>query len=201
MDRRDQMRAADSDRAAVAEQLLRAVQEGRLDLAEYEDRLQRAYAAKTYGDFAGLLDDLPGTVPVDRSELVPATEAGTPVPRPGPDGRYPGATRGWLADTWDGYFGVVTVVVVIWAVSSLVATDWLYFWPVWVAGPWGAVLLVSTVGGLATGEPQRWAAKRAAKQQARIEKQRQAKIEKRRRAEIETRDRHRGEQGSQEEPA
>ncbi|WP_422773158.1 DUF1707 SHOCT-like domain-containing protein [Plantactinospora sp. WMMC1484] len=193
MDRRDQMRAADSDRASVADQLLRALQEGRLDLAEYEDRLQRAYAAKTYGDFAGLLDDLPGTVPVDRSELVPATGSGAPVPRPGPDGRYPGATRAWLADTWDGYFGVVTIVVAIWAVTSLAATEWLYFWPVWVAGPWGAVLLVSTVGGLASGEPQRWAGKRAAKQQA--------KIEKRRRAESETRDRGRGEQSGQEEPA
>nr|WP_203868268.1 DUF1707 domain-containing protein [Plantactinospora endophytica] len=179
------MRAADSDRAAVADQLLRALNEGRLDLGEYEDRLQRAYAAKTYADFDGLLDDLPGTVPVDRAQLVPADGAAAPALRRGPDGRYPGATRAWLADTWDGYVGVVTVVVVIWAITSLIATDWLYFWPVWVAGPLGAVLLVGTVTGLANGEPQRWAAKREAKRQAKIEK----------------RNRRRGEQAGQEEPA
>ncbi len=42
----------------------------------------------------------------------------------------------------------------------------LYFWPGWVAGPWGAVLLVSTMTGLLSGEPQRWAAKRAARRAA-----------------------------------
>jgi hypothetical protein len=172
MDRRERMRAADSDRAAVAEQLLRALNEGRLDLAEYEDRLQRVYAAKTYGDLnsSGLLDDLPGTVPVGQAQVVPIGEGGGPAPVPGPDGRYPGATRNWLAETWNGYFGVVTIVVTIWAVTSLVSAEWLYFWPIWVGGPWGAVLLLSTVRGLANGEPQRWAAKRAAKQQAKIEK-------------------------------
>jgi hypothetical protein len=50
----------------------------------------------------------------------------------------------------------------------------MYFWPGWVAGPWGAVLLVQTVTGLANGEPQRWAAKQARKQAER-ELRRQAK--------------------------
>lgn len=182
MDRRDQMRAADSDRAAVAEQLLRALNEGRLDLAEYEDRLQRAYAARTYGDLnnGGLLDDLPGTVPVGQAELVPTTDTRTPEVRPGLDGRYPGATRAWLVDTWDGYFATVAIVVAIWAVISAMSTELLYFWPGWVAGPWGAVLLVTTGIGLVNGEPQRWAAKRVAKQQVRIE-ERQARIEERNR--------------------
>jgi hypothetical protein len=35
----------------------------------------------------------------------------------------------------------VLVNVVVWAVVSLSAQEWIYFWPVWVAGPWGAVLL------------------------------------------------------------
>ncbi|MDG4789944.1 DUF1707 domain-containing protein [Micromonospora sp. WMMD1102] len=193
MDRRDQMRAADSDRTAVADQLRQALNEGRLDLGEYDDRLQRAYAAKTYADLDGLLTDLPGTVPVDQARLVP-TDPKSPVFRPGPDGRYPGATRAWLADTWDGYFGLVGVVVAIWAVTSVVARDFLYFWPGWVAGPLGALLLVGTVTGLAKGEPQRWAAKQAAKQAARE----RAKIEKQ--ARIEERKRRRDEQAGQGEP-
>ncbi|MBE1485138.1 DUF1707 SHOCT-like domain-containing protein [Plantactinospora soyae] len=179
MDGRDQMRAADSDRTAVAEQLLRALNEGRLDLAEYEERLQRVYAAKTYGDLngGGLLDDLPGTVPVGEAQMVPVGEDGGRGLTPGPDGRYPGATRSWLAETWNGYFGVVTIVVTIWAVTSLVSTEWLYFWPVWVGGPWGAVLLLNTVRGLATGEPQRWAARRAAKRRAKVEKRNRRRLE------------------------
>ncbi|MDP9799157.1 signal recognition particle GTPase [Catenuloplanes nepalensis] len=60
---REEMRAADGDREAVAERLRAALNEGRLDLAEFDERLGRAYAAKTYGDLDGLLSDLPGWPP------------------------------------------------------------------------------------------------------------------------------------------
>ena len=53
------LRAADVDREFVAEQLRNALNEGRLTLTEYDDRLQEAYAARTYGDLKGLLSDLP----------------------------------------------------------------------------------------------------------------------------------------------
>ena len=177
MDQRDQMRAADSDREAVAERLRFALNEGRLDLGEYDDRLQRAYAAKTYGDLDGLLDDLPATVPPGQARLAPVDGPGEPDLRPGPDRRYSGATRRWLADTWDGYFATVAITVAIWLVTSLMATDLTYFWPGWVAGPWGAVLVFVSVTGLINGEPQRWAAKRAAKEQAKIEKRRRRQAE------------------------
>lgn len=65
------MRAGDSDRQAVVDQLKTALDEGRLDLSEYDERLQRTYAAKTYEDLDGLLDDLPGTVPVRHSQVQP----------------------------------------------------------------------------------------------------------------------------------
>ena len=69
------MRAGDADRQAVADKLRGALEEGRLDLHEYDERLQRAYAAKTYGDLNGLLDDLPDTVP---GEPLPAWRRSTP---------------------------------------------------------------------------------------------------------------------------
>ena len=72
MDGRDGMRAADSDRAAVADRLRVALDEGRLDLHEYDERLQRAYAARTYGDLEVLLTDLPPVTPAQRSGLAPA---------------------------------------------------------------------------------------------------------------------------------
>lgn len=159
----DGMRAGDADRQAVADKLRASLDEGRLDLHEYDERLQQAYAAKTYGDLDRLLADLPGTVPTERAQVVPVQSAQPPEV-------VPDATRRWLAETWDGYFGVVAVCVAIWAVIGIMVGDIMYFWPGWVAGPWGAVLLVTTVNGLVTGEPQKWAAKQARKKAAKIEK-------------------------------
>lgn len=172
---RDEMRASDDDRAAVADRLRVALDEGRLDLGEYDERLQRAYASKTYGELALLIADLPAPAAPQRSQLAPYAPASVADPASGalvsgPDGRYPHATRRWLAETWGSYVSVVAIVVGIWAVSSVMTGELLYFWPGWVAGPWGVVLLVATVGGLASGEPQRRAAKQARRAQARREK-------------------------------
>lgn len=159
------MRAGDADREAVAERLRAALNEGRLDLHEYDERLRRAYAAKTYADLDGLLSDLPGVAPASRSQVVPAGQAPQRLEwMPGPDGRYPDATRRWLSDNWGGYLGVMAILTVIWLISGLSGGGPDFYWPVWVAGPWGAILLWQTVQGLGSGEPQRWAAKRAAKE-------------------------------------
>jgi hypothetical protein len=125
---REDMRAGDGDRKAVAEQLKTALDEGRLDLGEYDDRLQRAYAAKTYADLDGLLTDLPGTVPVQHSQIQPATPAGAPVP--------PTASKARQIAQWAGpYAGVILVCTVIWLVTSISAGHLTYFWPVWMLIP------------------------------------------------------------------
>ncbi|WP_444948948.1 DUF1707 SHOCT-like domain-containing protein [Micromonospora ureilytica] len=161
MDGRDGMRAADSDRAAVADRLRVALDEGRLDLHEYDERLQRAYAARTYADLEALLTDLPPVTPAQRSGLAPAAGAtvGLLGDQPGPAATR-GVTARWLAEVWFPYLRVIAIVVTIWAVTSLLSQDLLYFWPAWVAGPWGAVLAVRTFTGLAAKEPQRQAVKR-----------------------------------------
>ena len=53
------VRAGDADREAVAERLRIAAGDGRIDLAELDDRLAQAYAAKTYGQLEVLVADLP----------------------------------------------------------------------------------------------------------------------------------------------
>src|SRR3954454_22498795 len=53
------LRAGDTDRAAVATVLGRHMADGRLTVAEYDERVARAYAARTYGDLAELTADLP----------------------------------------------------------------------------------------------------------------------------------------------
>jgi hypothetical protein len=52
-------RAGDADREAVAERLRIAAGDGRIDLTELDERLARAYAAKTYGQLEVLVADLP----------------------------------------------------------------------------------------------------------------------------------------------
>ncbi|NLU77069.1 DUF1707 domain-containing protein [Micromonospora sp. HNM0581] len=114
MDERDVMRAADVDRQAVAEQLRVALDEGRLDLHEYDDRLQQTYAARTYADLDALVSDLPApsgvVLPTPRSggEAVPA-EAGR------------GMAVRWLVKVWKPWLRAVGIVVAVWAVTSLAA--------------------------------------------------------------------------------
>jgi hypothetical protein len=38
-------------------------------------------------------------------------------------------------------------VVTIWAITSIASASFLYFWPIWVIGPWGAILLSRTLTG------------------------------------------------------
>jgi Domain of unknown function (DUF1707) len=54
------LRASDAERERVAEALRRHHLDGRLDTDELQERLERAYAARTTGDLAPLLADLPG---------------------------------------------------------------------------------------------------------------------------------------------
>ena len=69
-------RAADADREAVADQLRIAAGDGRIDLAELEERLGQAYAAKTYGQLQVLVADLPihsASIPPDDALAEPDT--------------------------------------------------------------------------------------------------------------------------------
>jgi hypothetical protein len=55
------LRVSDADRQAVADQLSKHFADGRLDQAEFDERLSQAMNAKTYRDLDGLLTDLPAT--------------------------------------------------------------------------------------------------------------------------------------------
>jgi hypothetical protein len=53
------VRVSDAERAEVAERLAVHYSDGRLDRAEFDERVARAMSAKTRGDLNGLFDDLP----------------------------------------------------------------------------------------------------------------------------------------------
>lgn len=57
------LRVSDAERAAVADRLSKHYGDGRLDEAEFNERLDQAMKAKTQADLSGLLSDLPDTDP------------------------------------------------------------------------------------------------------------------------------------------
>ncbi|MEY2243605.1 DUF1707 domain-containing protein [Streptomyces sp. BF23-18] len=65
-----ELRASDADRERVAEQLRDALAEGRLDMEEFEERLEATYAARTYGELTPITRDLPGAVGTARISMV-----------------------------------------------------------------------------------------------------------------------------------
>lgn len=139
------LRAADTDRAAVATALGRYMAEGRLTLEEYDERVARAYAARTYGELDQLTEDLPKSGRAQTPEPVRWANP-TPVRACGPMAG-PWAGRGYHGSPWRSWLRTALIVVTIWAVSSIASASLLYFWPIWVIGPWGAVLLSRTVSG------------------------------------------------------
>ena len=55
------LRVSDAERQAVTDRLAEHFGDGRLDQAEFDDRVGRAMNAKTRADLNGLFDDLPET--------------------------------------------------------------------------------------------------------------------------------------------
>ncbi|WP_448614884.1 DUF1707 SHOCT-like domain-containing protein [Modestobacter sp. URMC 112] len=153
------LRASDADRAAVADVLGAHMSAGRLSVAEYDERLARAYAARTFGELAELTTDLPATPPARPSGATgvspdPGTTQGRGttrapawqqvarhgVPACGP---WAGGTRA----AWASWASTAAIVLTIWVATMLGTGEWLYPWPIWVIGPWGAMLLAQSVTG------------------------------------------------------
>jgi uncharacterized protein DUF1707/2TM domain-containing protein len=110
------IRASDAERERVAGQLRDHAAEGRLDVEELDDRLRRAYAARTRAELDTLTSDLPA-----------------PAPRRTP---APARRRPQARDQVVAYAAVMTLLVVIWALTGAG-----YFWPVWPALGWGVALV------------------------------------------------------------
>jgi hypothetical protein len=146
MDDRLKMRASDADRQDVVERLRAALDEGRLKMDEYLDRMGLASEAVTYGDLAPLYADLPESGSVAPREPA-APPAPVPAPPPSPIRRtgFAGLPTP-LKVLWTIWGAAVLVNIVVWGLASATAAAVIYPWPVWVAGPWGAVLLAVTFG-------------------------------------------------------
>ncbi|WP_430780424.1 DUF1707 SHOCT-like domain-containing protein [Actinoplanes sp. G11-F43] len=126
------MRAADGDRQQIADQLKSALDEGRLSLHEYDERVASAYAARTYGDLLVLVQDLPRPGMTNAEVKAQARKAARRLPTA-------------LLVLWTIWGALVAVNVVVYALVAVSITDFVYPWPFWLLVP-GVALGAVTVG-------------------------------------------------------
>jgi hypothetical protein len=145
------IRASDEDRDRAASLLREHHAVGRLTPEEFSERLDKVYEAKTVGELDALMADLPG---IDLYRLPDAAMPRYRAPSPGGGSHLPalrppaGLARGhgrlspvWQA-AWGSWFSVSLLCFVVWVLSG-----GGYLWPLWVAGPWGAVMLGRWITG------------------------------------------------------
>jgi hypothetical protein len=148
------IRASDEDRDRTASLLREHHAVGRLTPEEFSERLDKVYEAKTVGDLDELMSDLPG---IDLYRLPHASMPPYRGPAPGGASSLAAMAQGGLARghgrfspawqaAWGSWFSVSLVCFVIWALGGRG-----YLWPLWVAGPWAALMLGRWITG---GHPQ-----------------------------------------------
>ncbi|HEY1918708.1 MAG TPA: DUF1707 domain-containing protein [Streptosporangiaceae bacterium] len=157
MNDRQLMRASDGDRDEVVARLRTALEDGRLKMDEYMDRMGLAYEAVTYGDLAKLHADLPGPAraPKVSAPVVPGA-ATAAVERRGVFAELPTA----LKVLWTIWAVPVAINVVVWTLVCITTDHLVYPWPLWVAGPLGAALFAVTAGVTASRRSRRPAPRR-----------------------------------------
>jgi len=135
MDDQQKMRASDRDRQQAVDRLRRALEDGRLTMDEYVDRMEAAYQATTYGELAPLCADLPATDARAAAPPAAFTRAG-----------YLAGLPAVLKVLWVKWLVIVSINVAVWALVSGTSGHLAYPWPVWVAGPCGAALFAVSAG-------------------------------------------------------
>lgn len=135
--RPEDLRVSDAERTEVQERLRRALDEGRLDLVEFDERVRTLWATRTRGDLARITADLP-------APAAPAGRAGVFSATPG------GMAMRVLTLVW---LSVVVVNLTVWGIVSLTLDEPVYPWWLWVAAPAGSVLVVLYAAGI--GRPRR----------------------------------------------
>jgi hypothetical protein len=111
------VRAADADREATADRLRQHHAEGRIDVTEFQERLDRTYEAKTVGELRQLVNDLPHDQ------------------EPGPFGRGPRLRPVWMAPWIPVLFLIIAISALaghhhagLWVLIPLFLLARLLFW-------------------------------------------------------------------------
>ncbi|MCD0447079.1 DUF1707 domain-containing protein [Glycomyces sp. A-F 0318] len=134
-DDHSRLRISNADRDEAIRQLQAALDEGRIDLAEFDERAKHTYEAKTNAELDLIFDDLPGGRPKE-GRLAPVDAAPQPADSGARDGAEQEAaerSRGWLHDVpaLRALVLVGGICTLIWLASSVSSGDFGNFWPIW----------------------------------------------------------------------
>jgi len=138
------IRASDADRDRTAALLREHHAAGRLTADEFQERLDKAYAAKTLGELDELLSDLPAI------DLYKLPDAGLQRGRQGGSGIPPlpwMMAPGRMSHAWRAALGSWASVSQTKKAIRLLAGHPDNLWFLWVAGPYGLILLGRWVSG------------------------------------------------------
>jgi Domain of unknown function (DUF1707) len=138
------IRASDADRDRTAALLREHHAAGRLTAEEFNERLEKTYAAKTLGELDELLADLPAI------DLYKLPDAGLQRGRQGGSGIPPlpwMMTPGRMSPAWRAVLGSWVSVSLIAFFVWLLAGHPDNLWFLWIAGPYGLILLGRWVSG------------------------------------------------------
>jgi hypothetical protein len=134
------LRASDEDRDRTASLLREHHAAGRLTVEEFSERLDAAYEAKTLGQLQELLADLPSIDLYHLPEQSMRHSQGT-----GSGSLVPGDRAGRLSPVWRHHWAswasVSMLLFAIWLVTAITSHSAAGLWFLWVAVPWGAILL------------------------------------------------------------
>ncbi|WP_319437119.1 DUF1707 domain-containing protein [Mycobacterium sp. RTGN5] len=111
------IRIGDHDRQTTADLLSQALGLGYFDLAEYETRVQAAFAAETAEELRRVVSDLP-------VEHLRRTDPGRIAARKS-------AARASVRFHLAGYAAMVAIVLTVWLAIALTTGETAYFWPIW----------------------------------------------------------------------
>lgn len=110
-------RVGDRDRENTADLLSHALAQGYVDLAEYETRVQAAFAAENTEQLRRVLADLP----VDHLRRTDPRRVAARKQ----------AARASVRLHAAGYLAMVAIVLTVWLAVVLTTGETAYFWPVW----------------------------------------------------------------------
>lgn len=111
----------DFQRENVIHQLRAAVGTGQLSLDEFEDRAGQVYRA------------------MDGQQLA-AAASGLPQPPAPPAAKRLTGYQLAMRIEWAAWLSAGLINLIVWAAVSAGTGEAIYFWPIWVIGPWGLVL-------------------------------------------------------------
>jgi hypothetical protein len=111
---------SDADRDAAIARLTAGLADGRLSIDDFHQRLDAVHAARTQGELASLVVDLPAAA------LMPSAHSS--VQR----------RRRRLLGRLQSYLGVNVVTWGVWGAQELSGQSIHDLWPLWLTIPWGA---------------------------------------------------------------